>query len=1134
MPADPRLVDLLLRYEEMRERGQPAAPEELCRDCPELLDGLRRELAELGRLDARLGVTPPGPDTGPSGPDVPGYEILGELGRGGMGVVYQARQVSLNRLVALKVVLAGEHAAPSELARFRREAEALARLHHPHILQVYEVGEHRGRPFFAMEYLGGGSLAAWLAGRQAPLRQAAELVETLARAVQAAHECGIVHRDLKPANVLLSGAGPGARGDSSVRETINQNSPPATVPKISDFGLAKQLGGAGPTPSNGAVLGTPSYMAPEQAQGKSKQVGPASDVYGLGAILYELLTGRPPFQGETGLDVLLQVISREPVPPSVLRPRLPRDLEIICVKCLQKAPNKRYASALALADDLHRFREGRPITARPVGAVERAAKWVRRRPAVAALWAVGVAAVLLGGGGALWWQGVQASRRAETERAVGLAVGKAEQLREEARKVPATQPEGAAQALALWQQALAAADEAQGIMAAGLAGPETARRAAHLRAELRAGVEQAELALHQVHKDARLLRELDQARLARSTLQGQSFHRAASAERYRIALARYGLDVFGQEPAAVARRLRRLPRRVREPLLIALDDWGFYEPRAAVRRRLRRIADGAHGDPWRRRLRRARDPAALKGLAAEAHKRLTAETWDQAPPAASLELLGTALSEVVTRAEAVRLLRRAQQRYPDDFWINYMLAFDLAEGLPHENPDQASRQRWGEVVSYLRAAVALRPDNAAARNSLGLALVARGDIAGAVIEFRRTIALEPTYAKAYYHLGNVLKSAGDLPGAIAAYRRAAALDPGDPKAHYNLAAALRARGDIPGAVAACRRALAIDPKYAQAHNGLGLALQARGDLDGAVAAYRRAIALDPKDPMPHGNLGFILESRGDLKGAVTEYRKTIALAPRLALAHSCLGRALLAQGDAQGAARAFQKAVLYNPHDASAHCNLGFALRQDGRLKESLHAMRRGHREGASQPGWRQPSAQWVREAERLAELDKQLPDFLQGKRQPQSAGEMLDLAGVCRLKKRFAAAARFYQEAFAQDPKQEAPNRYSAACCAALAGSGRREDAAPLGDKDKARLRGRALQWLRADLARWARQLGGVNTPDRQAVLRALQHWQQDADLGGVRDMALLAQLPKAERREWAKFWGEVAGLVARAGPGK
>jgi serine/threonine protein kinase len=350
----------------------------------------------LRRLSPRGGPGPP--------PAPPGYQVLGELGRGGMGAVYKARHLALNRVVALKVIVSGAWAGPTEIARFRTEAEAVARLQHPNIVQIYEIGEFEGRPFFSLEYVAGGSLAERLDRRPLPSRLAAELVRTLALAIDAAHECGIVHRDLKPANILL------VAGDSS--------SCPSTtplVPKIADFGLAKRLGHDSGMTQTGMVVGTPSYMAPEQAQGLVHAVGPAADVYALGAILYECLTGRPPFCAATHLETIQQVHSQPPVSPRRLQPSLAHDLETVCLKCLEKEPRRRYASARALADDLERWLAWRPIQARPATPWERARKWAKRRPAVAALLS-GLALALVSLITVLAWSNVRIGRQAEYAR----------------------------------------------------------------------------------------------------------------------------------------------------------------------------------------------------------------------------------------------------------------------------------------------------------------------------------------------------------------------------------------------------------------------------------------------------------------------------------------------------------------------------------------------------------------------------------------------------------------------------------------------------------------------------------------------------------------------------------------------
>jgi WD40 repeat protein len=338
----------------------------------------------------------PTPASGP--PALPGYEILAELGRGGMGVVYQARHLQLGRVVALKMILAGAHAGEQDLLRFLGEAEAVAALQHPHVVQLFDFGRHDGLPYFTLEFVAGGSLADRLQGTPLPPGEAARLAEQLARGMAYAHEHGIVHRDLKPTNVLLAEDG---------------------TPKITDFGLAKRVEvGPGLTVS-GAIVGTPSYMAPEQARGDAKRVGPAADVYALGAVLYECLTGRPPFRAAAVMDTLLQVIAEEPVPVRQFQPGVPADLETICLKCLQKEPPQRYSSAEALAEDLRRFLNNEPIRARPVGSWERAVKWARRRPAVAALLAGVILVTIIGGTGiVLNWQAAE-KRAEETLEAYG-------------------------------------------------------------------------------------------------------------------------------------------------------------------------------------------------------------------------------------------------------------------------------------------------------------------------------------------------------------------------------------------------------------------------------------------------------------------------------------------------------------------------------------------------------------------------------------------------------------------------------------------------------------------------------------------------------------------------------------------
>ncbi len=410
MPGDVAIDELLRRWEDLRLRGQVLSAEELCRDCPEHLEEVGRRiraLLDVGRLRDQAGAgtddeTRPDPEMREEAPPhVEGYEVLGEVGRGGMGVVYRARHPVLKRLVALKVILAGGHAGPVRRKRFLIEAEALARLHHPNVVQIYSVHEHAGCPCLCLEFVDGPRLADRLADFRDRPRDAAHLVEVLARAVHFAHQRGIVHRDLKPGNVLLQPTGCG-EPDAVERAAVPFSTLGGSfVPKLTDFGLAKRLDGDGPTASR-AVIGTPPYMAPEQASRAFGEIGPATDVYALGVVLYELLTGRPPFDGDDEMEVLQRVQREEPVPPSRSAPGCPRDLQTICLTCLRKEPARRYASALDLADDLHRFLGREPIRARPAGAWARAVGWAQRRPVLALLLgASGLALVDLLAGG--WW-----------------------------------------------------------------------------------------------------------------------------------------------------------------------------------------------------------------------------------------------------------------------------------------------------------------------------------------------------------------------------------------------------------------------------------------------------------------------------------------------------------------------------------------------------------------------------------------------------------------------------------------------------------------------------------------------------------------------------------------------------------
>jgi eukaryotic-like serine/threonine-protein kinase len=407
------ILDLMASWEDQYRRGLDPTPESVCARHPELTAEFRakmcRQKAFLDFLQIRSPERNPDSRDESALPAFPDHETLALIDTGGMGVVYKARDLGLGRIVAIKTIAAGQYASSDQLARFHAEAHAVARLHHPNIIAIHAIGDHGNRPYLSLEFAEGGSLSRHLAGKPMAPREVAALVETLARAVHVAHEAGIVHRDLKPSNVLLTAEG---------------------VPKISDFGLAKLLDADAGRTITGQPLGTPSYMAPEQTDERAKRVGRGTDVYGLGSILYEALTGRPPFLGASPLETIRLVNSTEPIPPRQARPEVPRDLETICLKCLQKEPIKRYASAAALAEDLRRFLEARPILARRATLPEQLMRWCRRNPWAAAF-LVALAAGVIGLGTMTRLQARANQKLMQANRKTELALAETKEAKKE-------------------------------------------------------------------------------------------------------------------------------------------------------------------------------------------------------------------------------------------------------------------------------------------------------------------------------------------------------------------------------------------------------------------------------------------------------------------------------------------------------------------------------------------------------------------------------------------------------------------------------------------------------------------------------------------------------------------------------
>jgi serine/threonine-protein kinase len=747
MAHDPRVTDAL---ERMLDSG--LTPEEACRDCPELLHEVRSVWKQLGPIDAELQAAFPDPGAAPAAaglPEVPGYEVEGVLGQGGMGVVYRARHLRLNRPVALKMLLTGPYAAPAESKRFLREAEAVAALHHPNVVPLYDCGELDGRPYFTMELVEGGTLGQKLSGTPLPAREAAVLVAALADAVQAAHAAGIVHRDLKPSNVLLSADG---------------------TPKVADFGLARRADGGPGQTRTGVAVGTPSYMSPCQARGDKSALGPATDIYALGAILYECLTGRPPFKAESTLETLQQVISQEPVPPSRLNARVPRDLGTICLKCLEKDPTRRYPSAAALADDLRRFGRGEPIVARPPGVAELAARWLRRRPSLAAALAAGVLLTSALIATVVWWNGQRAALAATAVAYAEADLSESERLRD------------------------------QGDLKASAAVLQRARDRLreYVPPELRDRLATA-------FENLGLVERLDAIRLERARVKPpaetlsvlatpptEAVNGTESGRHYAEAFREAGIGAPGDDPAEAAERVRTSP--VRGALVAALDDWAAC---AADRDQLAwvlAVVQQADPDPWRDRVRDPAtwdDPEALRELAGRV--RLP----EQSPQL--LVVLGARLR--VQRINAVPFLARVAAAYPKDFWANIELgnaflkqanAVDAAESyrLALELRPEATSIRYALGCMYLglrrldrcaaefEQAIRQDPDNAWYHNRLGVCLEWRGGHDDeAMAEYRESIRLDPTIGWTHHHLAVSLKRKERFEEAAAEFKEAARLFP---------------------------------------------------------------------------------------------------------------------------------------------------------------------------------------------------------------------------------------------------------------------------------------------------------------------------------------------------------------------
>lgn len=1119
MSDDPRVLRLL---EEMLESGQ--SPEEACADSPELLVQVREHLKRCRRLEAQLDAffPPSSASASSSGsrrqhrrgqaglPDIPGYQLQDVLGRGGMGVVYKARQLALNRLVALKMLLSGVYASPAELSRFIHEAKAIAGLQHDHIVQVYDIGELDGCPYFTMELMGGGNLGQKLHGMPQPAREAAILLSKLVAAIAAAHEAGIVHRDMKPANVLLSTDG---------------------TPKIADFGLAQQVEAAAGMTLSGARLGTPSYMAPEQAMGHPGRIGPPADIYALGAILYEMLTGRPPFRAESTAETERQLLTEEPVAPSRLNARVPRDLETICLKCLHKDPQRRYATAAALGDDLARYLDGEPIAARRTGLLGRCLRWARRRPAhataiVATLLVAGVLA-----GAAVWVTMLRADQR----NAVESDLRDVMQFQSQAR----------------WTSAQAALNHAE------------TRLGPHGPADLQAQ-------LGRIRHDLQLVMRLDQIRLTRATRGEPQIYQSEASRAYDQTLRDSGLIQSGDAPKQIAARVRE--SAVRLALLDALEDWIACTPDKQQRAWVIDIARSSESDPlgW---------PARILDSAAWDNRAVVDQLIADVPVEHERLSLLLVLAERLKAAggDPSAFVRRVQSEHPANFWANLRVGNDVLFRTPKVGETFEAFPK--EAIGYYRAALASRPDAAVGYCVVGDALRFGKDPQAALRYYQKALEQDPHYARAYTNIGLTLENEGHLDLAIENYRKAIPLDPNYAWTYFELANALRDKGQLAEAEACYRKAMAIDPTITKAAAGLQSVLIRQRRAGEVLASYKSSLEADPQhldEWITYAELCLFTGDRSEYDRARGEMldrfanstdpavcertsraclleplsgealQKAVAMAHRAEAAEATVDPHqypyfLLAEGLAEYRADRFAQVI-------SVLKGRALAAGTGPRLILAMAQFRQGDAAAAKASladamarfDWSRDQADWPdawiwhvlrREAEAM--VLPRLGDFLTGSYWPSDNNERLGLTGICQFEGLNARVARLYAEALEEDPSLSESTgvdyEFCAARFAALAGCGIGQDAGQTSQADRLRWRSAARAWLAADLSECQKQLA-AGTAKRHAALERLSKWISSRELSCLREPSAIAELPSAERADWMELWREVHELLDRA----
>jgi serine/threonine-protein kinase len=1098
--------------------------------------------------------------------DLRAYQLVEQLGRGGMGEVYRCNDPALGRDLAIKVLKAALRHDSEIERRFLREACITGSLQHPGIVPIYNLGRLAdGRLHYTMRLVRGQTFADILkeeAGNPERLPSLLGIFEKICQAVAYAHSKRVIHRDLKPANVMVGRFGEVQVMDWGLAKLLTSDEDTEPRESSDEVGTVIRTESAD-MPSDlsrlGKVMGTPSYMSPEQAQGDWDVVDERTDVFALGAILCQILTGAPAYQGHDGGELLRRARRADLAEAMGRLDQCAADAALIelCRACLAPAREDRPRDADAVAKRVADYQtevqerlrqaEWERVAAETRARVEqertrealarvKAERRVRRQMlALATVVIVFVAGI----GGGFWWKQWKQSRDDET---VNTALAQVELLEQQAQADPLQTDK--------YRQVLDAARAVATLAEGASEGPR--QRAETLLARLQQEEEAAQ-------KDRELLSALLDVYYPR---EGPKYTSDAKGlliavaeptadEQFAGAFRRWGLELDGKPVSEAAALLKTRPAVVVTAVIAALDEWASerrrqHKPNVSWRH-LTNLAERLDDNPGsqRRELREilARDQLplerALSVLSAalrpvpvpvdvplgrdQFRLRQLAEQMDPATePTLGLLTLARALDVAGEKSRGEHLLRAAIVARPKEVVLHYTLGQMLATQEP---------PRWAEAVECYGAARALRPDLGA---SLAKALRGSGRYDEALDLLARLVKEVPKNPDLHFQQGLALRDKGRLDEAMEAYRQAIVLNPKDAKAHNNLGNAWYHKGQLDEAMGEYRQAIVLNPEDAEIHDNLGVALADNGQLDEAMDEWRLAFTLDTKDARAHCNLAGALHFKGLQDEAMIESRRAIALNPKHALAYCTLGHALLAKGRSDEAIIEFRQAIAVDPKLPWAHFAMGQALLLQGHFAAARAFAQRALESPPPTAPLRRSAMNMLQQCDRLLALDKKLPAILQGDVPPDNSADAIALAGMCQeYKRRHVAAIRFYADAFAADAKLAGDlyqhHRYNAACSAALAAAGQGEDAHLLPDKVVTMFRRWALGWLRDDLTAYGKLAERNNPQTNHLIRRDLSRWRVNPDLASVRDPQALDRLPDNERAAWQALWGDVDDLARR-----